>query len=75
MSSSQKQNADATLKAEAVSNAEVATGDHGQAPITDEAYERAAQSAIAGMKRGFHMGGSPYVSREELHDRKALRKL
>ena len=35
----------------------------------DEAYERAAASAIALMQRGFHMGGGPKVSREELHER------
>lgn len=35
----------------------------------DDAYERAAASAIARMKRGFHLGGGPYVSRGELHDR------
>jgi len=35
----------------------------------DEAYERAAASAIARMKRGYHLGGGPYASRDELHDR------
>jgi hypothetical protein len=35
----------------------------------DEAYERAAASAIARMKRGFHLGGGPLVSRDELHER------
>jgi hypothetical protein len=35
----------------------------------DDAYERAAASAIARMKHGFHLGGGPYASRDELHDR------
>lgn len=34
----------------------------------DDAYERAAASAIARMKRGFHLGGGPLVSRDELHE-------
>jgi 2-hydroxychromene-2-carboxylate isomerase len=39
----------------------------------DEVYERAAASAIARMKRGFHLGGGPMAGRDELHDRKNLR--
>ncbi len=35
----------------------------------DDAYERAAASALARMKRGFHLGGGPLVSRDELHER------
>jgi hypothetical protein len=35
----------------------------------DEAYERAAASAIDRMKRGFHLGGGPLVSRDELYER------
>ena len=35
----------------------------------DDAYERAAASAIARMKRGYHLGGGPMVSRDELHER------
>ena len=35
----------------------------------DDLYERAAASAIARMKRGFHLGGGPLVSRDELHER------
>jgi hypothetical protein len=35
----------------------------------DDAYEKAAASAIARMKRGYHLGGGPYASRDELHDR------
>jgi hypothetical protein len=35
----------------------------------DEAYERAAASAIARMERGFHLGGGKLVSRDELHER------
>jgi Family of unknown function (DUF6364) len=35
----------------------------------DDAYQRAAASAIARMKQGLHLGGGPYASRDELHDR------
>lgn len=35
----------------------------------DDAYEKAAASAIARMKRGYHLGGGPYASRDELHER------
>jgi hypothetical protein len=35
----------------------------------DDAYELAAPAAIALMQQGFHMGGGPKVSREELHER------
>lgn len=35
----------------------------------DDAHERAAAAAIALMQRGFHMGGGPKVSRDELHER------
>ena len=35
----------------------------------DEAYEKAHKDALALMKRGFHLGGGPYASRDELHDR------
>jgi len=35
----------------------------------DEAYERAAASAIARLKRGYHLGGGPMVNRDELHER------
>ncbi len=35
----------------------------------DDVYQRAAASAIARMKRGYHLGGGPYASRDELHDR------
>jgi hypothetical protein len=35
----------------------------------DDAYELAAAAAIALMQQGFHMGGGPKVSREELHER------
>jgi len=39
----------------------------------DEEYARAAESAIARMEQGFHLGGGPYATREELHDRENLR--
>jgi hypothetical protein len=35
----------------------------------DDAYERAAASAIARLERGYHMGGERMVSRDELHER------
>ncbi len=35
----------------------------------DDAYGRAAASAIARMKRGYHLGGGPMASRDELHER------
>jgi hypothetical protein len=35
----------------------------------DERYERAANSAIARMERGLHLGGGRVVSRDELHAR------
>ena len=35
----------------------------------DEAYERAKRSAIALMRRGFHLGGVITAGREELHER------
>jgi len=34
-----------------------------------EAYERAKRQALAVLDKGFHMGGQPLVSREELHER------
>ncbi len=40
---------------------------------SDEAYELAAASAIARLKRGYHLGGGPMASRDELHDRQNLR--
>jgi len=35
----------------------------------DEAYERAKRHAVAALKKGFHMGGAPLPSRDELHER------
>jgi hypothetical protein len=35
----------------------------------DETYERSAASAIARLKRGYHLGGGRMVSRDELHER------
>jgi hypothetical protein len=35
----------------------------------DEAYEKAHKEALGLMKRGFHLGGGPYASRDELHER------
>lgn len=35
----------------------------------DEVYERAAASAIRQMRHGYHMGGGPMASRDELHER------
>jgi hypothetical protein len=39
----------------------------------DDAYEIAQRRALALLEKGFHMGGGPMVSREELHDRENLR--
>jgi predicted transcriptional regulator len=36
---------------------------------TDEAYEKARQSALKRLQQGFHLGGGPYATRDELHDR------
>ena len=36
-------------------------------------YEQAKVRALALMNRGFHLGGGPYPTREELYDRKGLR--
>jgi uncharacterized protein YigA (DUF484 family) len=35
----------------------------------DEAYERARHSAVAAMRKGFHLGGVITASRDELHER------
>jgi uncharacterized protein DUF6364 len=35
----------------------------------DDARERSIASTIARLKRGFHLGGGPYPSRESLHER------
>ena len=35
----------------------------------DDAYERAAASAVARLERGYHLGGGQMVSRDELHER------
>jgi hypothetical protein len=36
-------------------------------------YEQAKRRALATMKKGFHMGGRIRATRDELHDRQALR--
>jgi len=38
-----------------------------------QAWERAKARALALMESGFHLGGGPLPSREELHDRKSVR--
>ena len=38
-----------------------------------EQYERARKSAFSHINSGFHLGGEIKVTREELHDRQALR--
>jgi hypothetical protein len=38
-----------------------------------EQYEQAKRSALAVLKKGFHMGGSITVTRDQLHDRQSLR--
>jgi hypothetical protein len=35
----------------------------------DEDYARAQRAALALLKRGFHLGGKNYISRDELHER------
>jgi hypothetical protein len=35
----------------------------------EEAYERAKRSAVALMRKGFHLGGVITASRDELHER------
>jgi hypothetical protein len=35
----------------------------------EEAYERAERQAMALLDQGFHLGGGPPASREELHER------
>ncbi len=35
----------------------------------DDAYEQAKQVALALLDKGFHLGGSRGVAREELHER------
>lgn len=36
-------------------------------------YTQAKRSALAALKRGFHMGGRKTATRDELHDRQGLR--
>jgi hypothetical protein len=38
-----------------------------------ERYAQAKRSALAALKKGFHMGGRQTVTRDELHDRQGLR--
>ncbi|MFY9691770.1 MAG: DUF6364 family protein [Candidatus Acidiferrales bacterium] len=35
----------------------------------DEAYERAQQQAMTLLDHGFHLGGTPRLSRDEIHGR------
>jgi hypothetical protein len=35
----------------------------------EEAYERAERQAVALLDKGFHLGGSPPASREDVHER------
>jgi hypothetical protein len=35
----------------------------------DDDYDRVAAEAIADMEKGFNLGGGPYPSREEIHER------
>jgi hypothetical protein len=35
----------------------------------DDDYERAMQDALAELERGYDLGGGPYPSRDDLHDR------
>jgi len=38
-----------------------------------EQYERAKRRALAALKKGFQMGGTIAVTRDQLHDRQGLR--
>jgi hypothetical protein len=38
-----------------------------------EQYEQARRSALAALKKGFHMGGTITATRDQLHDRQVLR--
>ena len=38
-----------------------------------ERYQQARLRALSNLQTGFHLGGRPTVSREELHDREGLR--
>jgi hypothetical protein len=38
-----------------------------------EQYEQARRSALADLKKGFHMGGTITATRDQLHDRQGLR--
>ncbi len=38
-----------------------------------ERYAQAKRSALAALKKGFHMGGRLTATRDELHDRQGLR--
>lgn len=35
----------------------------------EEAYERSQRAALALLEKGFHLGGIPEASRDELHER------
>jgi hypothetical protein len=35
----------------------------------DDDYDRAMQDALAELERGFDLGGGPYPSRDDLHER------
>jgi hypothetical protein len=39
-----------------------------------ESYERAKRSALAALKKGFHLGGMIMATKDQLHDRKGLRR-
>ncbi len=36
----------------------------------DEAYEQAMHEELAELERGFNLGGGPYLSRDEVHERR-----
>jgi predicted transcriptional regulator len=81
MPQAQKQNVTVSLSAQTVKKAKILAAKRStsiSALLTeqieslvnqDDAHERAAAAAIALMQQGFHMGGGPKVSREELHER------
>jgi len=81
MPQAQKQNVTVSLSAQTVKKAKILAAKRSTSISAllaeqieslvneNDAHDRAAAAAIALMQRGFHMGGGPKVSREELHER------
>ena len=81
MIKTQKQNVTVSLNVEVVRKAKILAAKRGTSISAmlaeqveslvkrDDTQERAIQSAIARMQRGFRLGGGKLVSRDELHER------